>query len=287
MVCFRLSFMPELPEVETVRRGLSDLVTGKKIASLQVTVPKMVKTDFDLFQLLLPGQTIYSVDRRGKYLLFYFENDVLISHLRMEGKYLLFEGAVPENKHFHFFFTFTDGSTLVYQDVRKFGTFDFLPQNALENFFLSRKIGPEPTETDFKLKDFEAALLLSQKPIKPNLLEQKLVAGLGNIYVDEVLFAAKVHPARKSCHLKKAEMKRIHDETIRILKFAIEKGGSTIRTYQNTLGMDGSMQDYLQVYGQTDKPCPRCGTAIEKIQFAGRGTHFCPKCQKKEVVSLA
>lgn len=112
---------------------------------------------------------------------------------------------------------------MVYQDVRKFGTFDFLPQNALENFFLSRKIGPEPTETDFKLKDFEAALLLSQKPIKPNLLEQKLVAGLGNIYVDEVLFASKVHPARKSCHLKKAEMKRIHDETIRILKFAIEK----------------------------------------------------------------
>lgn len=112
------------------------------------------------------------------------------------------------------------------------------------------------------------------------LLEQKLVVGLGNIYVDEVLWAAKVHPLRPASSLKKAEIKRIHDQTITILNVAIEKGGSTIRTYQNTLGMNGSMQDYLQVYGQKGSPCPRCGTEIEKIKVGGRGTHFCPKCQK-------
>ncbi|MGT2887675.1 DNA-formamidopyrimidine glycosylase [Streptococcus didelphis] len=272
--------MPELPEVETVRRGLQSLVAGKTIRSVRVGVPKMIKTDLDLFRLLLPGQRIDRVQRRGKYLIFMFEELALISHLRMEGKYLLFEDVVPANKHFHVFFHFQDGSTLVYQDVRKFGTFDLLSQNDLADFFRKRRIGPEPTKADFHLGAFEKALLSSKKPIKPLLLEQKLVVGLGNIYVDEVLWAAKVHPLRPSNSLKKAEVKRIWQETIAILQFAIEKGGSTIRTYQNTLGMDGTMQDFLQAYGQTDKPCARCGQPILKIKVGGRGTHFCPRCQK-------
>ena len=121
----------------------------------------------------------------------------------------------------------------------------------------------------------------SAKPIKPLLLDQKLVAGLGNIYVDEVLWAAKVHPETPANKLSKAAMKRVHDQTIAILQLGIEKGGSTIRTYRNALGEDGTMQDYLRVYGKTGQPCPRCASTIEKIRLGGRGTHLCPHCQKR------
>lgn len=273
--------MPELPEVETVRRGLERLVLGKRIKSVDVRVPKMIKTGCDDFILALPGQSFQAIKRRGKYLLLELEEQVIVSHLRMEGKYLLFPDQVPENKHFHVFFHLEDGSTLVYQDVRKFGTFDLLDKNQVDTFFIQKKIGPEPTKEDFKLATFERGFLASEKLIKPLLLEQRLVAGLGNIYVDEVLWAAKVHPERQAGSLKKAEIKRLHDETIRILQLGIQKGGSTIRTYQNALGENGTMQDYLQVYGMTDQPCPRCKTAIQKIQVGGRGSHFCPKCQKR------
>lgn len=272
--------MPELPEVETVRRGLERLVVGKTIVSVEIHVPKMVKMDTAEFKLALAGQRIQAVRRRGKYLLFTFEEMVLISHLRMEGKYLLFEQEVPENKHFHVFFHLADGTTLVYQDVRKFGTFELLPLSAENDYFKQKKIGPEPNAKEFKLAPFERAVLSSQKPIKPLLLEQKLVAGLGNIYVDEVLWASKVHPERVASSLKKAEIKRLHDETIRILQLGIDKGGSTIRTYRNALGEDGTMQQYLQVYGKKGEPCPRCGVAIQKKQVGGRGSHLCPRCQK-------
>lgn len=272
--------MPELPEVETVRRGLERLVKGRTVTDIEIRYPKMVLTGADEMKLTLVGQTIEAVGRRGKYLIFDFGRQAMISHLRMEGKYLLFKEQVPENKHFHFFFTLNDGSTLVYQDVRKFGTFELLAKSQEAAYFLSKKIGPEPTVQEFRLAPFERAVGTSKKLIKSLLLDQRLVAGLGNIYADEVLWAAKVHPERMANTLKKAEIKRLHDETIRILQLGIEKGGSTIRTYKNALGLDGTMQHYLQVYGMIGQPCPRCGEAIQKIQVGGRGSHFCPKCQK-------
>lgn len=273
--------MPELPEVETVRRGLERLVLGRTILSVEVKVPKMIKTSYDSFLHDLPGQTIQVMRRRGKYLIFDFGQLIMISHLRMEGKYLLFTDQVPTNKHFHLFFKLDDGSTLVYQDVRKFGTFDLLSKNQEEAYFTKKKLGPEPTKKAFKYASFERALMRSDKPIKPLLLDQKLVAGLGNIYVDELLWAAKVHPETPARELSKAAMKRVHDQTIAILQLGIEKGGSTIRTYRNALGEDGTMQDYLQVYGKTGQPCPRCASMIEKIKLGGRGTHLCPHCQKR------
>lgn len=272
--------MPELPEVETVRRGLERLVLGRTILSVEVKVPKMVKTSYQSFLNELPGQRIQAMRRRGKYLVIDFGQLIMISHLRMEGKYLLFTDQVPTNKHFHLFFKLDDGSTLVYQDVRKFGTFDLLSKNQEEAYFTKKKLGPEPTKKAFKYASFERALMRSDKPIKPLLLDQKLVAGLGNIYVDEVLWAAKVHPETPARELSKAAMKRVHDQTIAILQLGIEKGGSTIRTYRNALGEDGTMQDYLQVYGKTGQPCPRCASMIEKIKLGGRGTHLCPHCQK-------
>lgn len=273
--------MPELPEVENVRRGLERQILGKTIKTVKVTYPKLVRTGVEDFQLLLPGQTVQVMRRRGKYLIFELTGGLIISHLRMEGKYFLFSDQLPTNKHFHAFFSFTDGTTLVYQDVRKFGTMDYLPKPQEEAYFIRKKIGPEPTKESFKLAPFRRALENSHKLIKSHLLEQSLVAGLGNIYADEVLWAAKVHPERRSDSLRPVEIKRLHDQTIRILQEAIRRGGSTIRTYKNTLGEDGSMQDFLEVYGREGELCSRCGSTIEKIKVGGRGSHYCPKCQKK------
>ncbi|MEZ7615642.1 DNA-formamidopyrimidine glycosylase [Streptococcus sp. 27098_8_73] len=272
--------MPELPEVETVRRGLERLVVGKTIGQVRVRYAKMIGTGVDSFVHDLPGQTIEKIGRRGKYLLFYLTGGVLVSHLRMEGKYLFYPEEVPERKHAHVFFEMTDGGTLVYEDVRKFGTMELLRKDQLEAYFAARKLGPEPTDSDFLLAPFAVALSRSKKPIKPYLLEQTLVVGLGNIYVDEALWRARIHPARPAASLKTAEVKRLREQIIEVLQLGIEKRGSTIRTYRNALGEDGTMQDFLQVYGKTGQPCARCGSPIEKIKLGGRGTHLCPHCQK-------
>ena len=274
--------MPELPEVETVRRGLEKLILGKKISNIDIRYPKMIKTDLNEFQKEMPGQVIQTMGRRGKYLLFYLSDKVLISHLRMEGKYFYYPDQVPERKHAHVFFQFEDGGTLVYEDVRKFGTMELLAPELLESYFISKKLGPEPTKKDFDLLTFEKALKKSKKPIKSHLLDQTLVAGLGNIYVDEVLWRAKVHPSRTSNSLTAQEARKVHDETINVLCQAVEKGGSTIRTYTNAFGEDGTMQEFHQVYDKSGQACSRCETIIEKIQLGGRGTHFCPKCQRRK-----
>jgi len=274
--------MPELPEVETVRRGLEKLILGKKISNIDIRYPKMIKTDLHEFQKAMPGQVIQSMGRRGKYLLFYLSDKILISHLRMEGKYFYYPDQVPERKHAHVLIHFEDGGTLVYEDVRKFGTMELLAPELLEAYFISKQLGPEPTEEDFDLGRFKLALKRSKKPIKSHLLDQTLVVGLGNIYVDEVLWRAKVHPARISQSLTAQEARKVHDETINVLDQAVEKGGSTIRTYTNAFGEDGTMQEFHQVYDKTGQACSRCGSIIEKIQLGGRGTHFCPECQRRK-----
>ena len=274
--------MPELPEVETVRRGLEKLILGKKISYIDIRYPKMIKTDLPEFQKEMPGQVIQSIGRRGKYLLFYLSDKVLISHLRMEGKYFYYPDQVPERKHAHILIYFEDGGTLVYEDVRKFGTMELLAPKLLEAYFVTKKLGPEPTEQDFDLARLKLALKKSKKPIKSHLLDQTLVAGLGNIYVDEVLWRAKIHPFRSSNSLSSQEARKVHDETIKVLGQAVEKGGSTIRTYTNAFGEDGTMQEFHQVYDKAGQACSRCGAIIEKIQLGGRGTHFCPKCQRRK-----
>lgn len=271
--------MPELPEVETVRRGLECLIVGRKIVGFETRVPKMIHYPLEEFELAVVGATFESIGRRGKYLLLNLGKRTIISHLRMEGRYLLFKDQVPDNKHFHVFFHLDDGSTLVYQDVRKFGTFELVYSAQLEDYFAKKKLGPEPTKADFALAPFEDKLSQSKKPIKTLLLEQSLVVGLGNIYVDEALWASRIHPSRSAMSLSEKEAKRLREEIIRILQMGIEKGGSTIRTYRNALGEDGTMQNFLQVYGRIGEPCARCGTPIEKFKLGGRGTHVCPHCQ--------
>ena len=204
-------------------RGLEKLILGKKISSVEIRYPKMIKTDLDEFQKEVPGQIVESMGRRGKYLLFYLTDKVLISHLRMEGKYFYYPDQAPERKHAHVFFQFEDGGTLVYEDVRKFGTMELLSPDLLDAYFISKKLGPEPSEQDFDVQVFQAALAKSKKPIKSHLLDQTLVAGLGNIYVDEVLWRAQVHPARPSQTLTAAEASAIHDQIIAVLGQAVEK----------------------------------------------------------------
>ncbi|KXT73488.1 Formamidopyrimidine-DNA glycosylase [Streptococcus sp. DD10] len=275
--------MPELPEVETVRRGLEALILGKKIESVKIGYPKMIKTDLKAFQEKAPGQVVEKMGRRGKYLLFYLTDQVLISHLRMEGKYFYYPDQVPERKHAHVFIRFEEGGTLVYEDVRKFGTMELLAPELVDSYFLSKKLGPEPKEDEFDLQVFQATLAKSKKLFKSHLLDQTLVAGLGNIYVDEVLWRAKIHPSRISSSITNQEVVVLHQYIIEVLQEAIEKGGSTIRSYSNAFGENGTMQHAHKVYGKTGQPCSRCGVIIEKIQLGGRGSHFCPNCQRGDV----
>lgn len=274
--------MPELPEVETIRRTLANLVNGKTIKEVQVLYPKIIKKPEELDQFIdaLKGQTIQDVKRRGKFIKFILDDYVLVSHLRMEGKYGLYQHDDPFDKHTHVLFTFTDDSQLRYRDVRKFGTMHLFKKGDEELELPLLQLGPEPFSKEFTLTGFQEQLTKTHRKIKVALLDQKIVVGLGNIYVDEALFRAGIHPERVASSLNKAEVKRLYHEIIKTLQEAVEKGGSTIRTYVNTQGDIGMFQLQLFVYGQNGKACQKCGTEIEKSVVGGRGTHICPKCQK-------
>lgn len=278
--------MPELPEVETVKKGLIALVKNKTIVSVDVYWPRIIEfPEVEIFKAQLVGETIEDVQRRGKYLIFKFSHYDMVSHLRMEGKYEFFKEATTPDKHSHVRFNFSDGSTLIYHDVRKFGRMALLPKGEGEQYKGILQLGPEPTEVEFLLKDFKTSLKKSSTMIKPLLLNQKIVAGLGNIYCDEVLWLAKIHPEQPAKSLSSTDVKKLHAAIIVVIEKAKLAGGTTIRTYLNALGEAGHFQQELNVYGQTGKPCPRCGTAIVKIKVAQRGTHFCPHCQKLKKVS--
>ena len=274
--------MPELPEVETIRKTLEHLTIGKQIEAVTVNWPKIIKkpVEHEQFVDALKGQTIEAVGRRGKFLIFYLTDLALVSHLRMEGKYGLFPVNEEIDKHTHVLFTFTDGTQLRYKDVRKFGTMHlFLKGEELSSLPLSQ-LGPEPLSDEFTTEYMMKSLSKTNRNIKAVLLDQTLVVGVGNIYVDESLFRAKIHPQRVASSLTENEIERIVTEVKATLAEAIEQGGSTIRTYINSQGQIGMFQQQLLVYGQDGKPCKECGNEIEKLKVAGRGTHICPSCQK-------
>ncbi|WP_429949580.1 DNA-formamidopyrimidine glycosylase [Enterococcus sp. AZ101] len=276
--------MPELPEVETVRKGLEKLVVGKTIKEVTVLWPRIIETpEVDVFAQQLIGQTIENMERRGKFLIFKLTNYDLISHLRMEGKYETHDPQNDRNKHTHVIFTFTDETELRYLDVRKFGRMTLVEKNQAGLYKGILALGPEPVPSQFKLSEFRTGLKKHHKAIKPLLLDQRLVTGLGNIYVDEALWESKVHPEQPADTLKAKEIERLYHAIIDVLGRAVEAGGTTIRSYLNALGEAGTFQISLNVYGQTEKPCSRCGTPIKKIKVSQRGTHFCPKCQTLKV----
>ncbi|AGN37481.1 DNA-formamidopyrimidine glycosylase [Bacillus paralicheniformis] len=275
--------MPELPEVETVRRTLAGLVRGKTIDAVDVRWTKIIKRpeEPEEFARLLAGQTIQSIGRRGKFLLFHLDDCVMVSHLRMEGKYGLHQNDEPLDKHVHVIFRFTDGSELRYRDVRKFGTMHlFKPGEELTELPL-RQLGPEPFSEEFTAGYLRERLKKTNRSVKTALLDQRTVVGLGNIYVDEALFRAGIHPETTANKLTKKQTVLLHEEIVQTLKEAVEAGGSTVRSYINSQGEIGMFQLKLFVYGRKDEPCKKCRSPIEKTVVGGRGTHFCIKCQKK------
>ncbi|WP_078595069.1 DNA-formamidopyrimidine glycosylase [Evansella clarkii] len=273
--------MPELPEVETVRRTLKELILGEKIKDVIVTWPKMVKhpDDVEEFRLRLTGQSFRDINRRGKFLIFELDDDALVSHLRMEGRYGLFPAEEDPDKHTHVRFLFENGKELRYRDVRKFGTMHLYPKEEVFNHLPLSQLGIEPFSDEFTAGNLRTVLGKTTRKVKPALLDQCLVVGLGNIYVDEALFRAGIHPEKKSDELSEKEITRLHNSIIETLTEAVKMGGSSIKTYVNGQGEMGMFQQTLFVYGRQGEACRRCGSEIVRTVVGGRGTHTCPECQ--------
>lgn len=273
--------MPEMPEVETVRRTLKGLILNKKIGDITVRWPKIIKKPAEMEQFIdaLKGETFLEIGRRGKFLILYTDHYALVSHLRMEGKYRLVSSHDPLDKHTHVVFHFTDGTELRYNDVRKFGTMHLFKKGEEFQTAPLSELGPEPLSEQFTEEYLIQALEKTNRKIKVALLDQKFLVGLGNIYVDEVLFKSEIHPERAANTLKLEEIAVLHQEIVATLEEAIEKGGSTIRSYVNSQGEIGTFQKELLVYGRVGEECKKCSTPLAKKVVGGRGTHYCPHCQ--------
>lgn len=273
--------MPELPEVETVKRTLNTLVAGKTIERVTVRLGRIVQRpdDAKAFEIMLAGHTIERVERRGKFLRFLLNDLVLVSHLRMEGRYGLYSAEAPLDKHTHVIFHFTDGTELRYNDVRQFGTMHlFQPDEDLTLPPLN-KLGLEPLDPEFTPERLKRLLSGKKTKIKPLLLNQAYVVGIGNIYVDESLHRAGIHPETPPGALDDERLLKLHAAIVSTLSESVEAGGSSIKSYVNGQGESGSYQASLLIYGRKNEPCSTCGTLIEKSVVGGRGTHFCPACQ--------
>ena len=288
--------MPELPEVETVRRGLETLVIGRVIRSVGVLdSPKSfpnASADVDEFMI---DAEITAVRRRAKVLLIDLSTGyTLVIHLKMTGQ-LVYRGdqvfgaghptdsligELPDHST-RVMIEFMDNSWLYFNDQRKFGWIKLIPTIGVPNIDFMKKVGPEPLEADFTPEQFAARFTRRARTnIKAALLDQTVIAGVGNIYADESLWGARISPKRKVADITQAEFETLYDELRYVMNLAIEKGGSTDKNYVNAEGKRGSYMDFARVFRQEGLPCPRCGTTIEKIKWAGRGTHFCPVCQE-------
>ncbi|TPR14047.1 bifunctional DNA-formamidopyrimidine glycosylase/DNA-(apurinic or apyrimidinic site) lyase [Apilactobacillus timberlakei] len=274
--------MPELPEVETVKEGLNQLVKGSHVNSIDILYPKMINVNPEKLKVTLTNQNIKRIDRRGKYLLFRFSNDMtLVSHLRMEGKYDVEPEGTEPTKHTHVIFHLNDDRELRYKDSRKFGRM-YLIKNGDEHTLSGLgTIGPEPTEDDLTFDYMKSIMNKGRGKIKPFLLNQSHIAGLGNIYCDEVLWLSKIHPETITNTISDNQIMELRKNIIEEIKMAIKGHGTTVHSYSNAYGEAGQFQNSLHVYGRAGEPCERCGTNLEKIKVAQRGTTFCPNCQHK------
>jgi formamidopyrimidine-DNA glycosylase len=267
--------VPELPEVETIRSQLAPRLEGRTIVRAEILDPRLTRP-YDLFEVAeeLEGDTVVAVERRGKYLLVRFESGLaLLVHLRMTGSF----GFVPVS-HERAALELDDGARLVYRDVRRFGTWLVVEDDDLEPY-LAAKNGPEPLGPRFSARWLAAQLARRKAPLKAVLLDQRVVAGLGNIYADEALWRARVNPLRPANVLSADEVRRVTRAVRASLRAGIERQGSTLRDYAAPDGASGSMQEEFRVYGRDGEPCRRCRTPITKTRVGGRGTWFCPHCQ--------
>jgi formamidopyrimidine-DNA glycosylase len=276
--------MPELPEVETVRRNLDRLLVGATIVDVHFGdfTGSIANPAPEIFAEELRGRRFVGTSRRGKYLLLQLDSgDVIAVHLRMTGDLYVANADEPWSKHLHLALRLADGRELRFADVRTFGRIWLLTPPELED--LDERIGPEPLDPAFTAEQFHERLQGRSRAIKALLLEQSFVAGVGNIYADEALFAAQIHPLRAASSLSLAEADTLLSAIRLAFQSAIDRGGTTIRNYRNGLGEAGGNQHYLQIYTLTEgDPCPRCATPISRIVVAQRGTRFCATCQPLE-----
>ena len=273
--------MPELPEVETVKRVLLPIVKGRTIKRIDVLRKTIVNNQEDAFISYFENETFFDISRIGKFLIFHLShNKVLISHLRMEGKYIELLENEDDTKYSRVVFHLDNNHKLCYDDSRSFGRMIMSDENSYLKEKEIAKLGPEP----FNVNSVETILKQTKKmslPIKTALLSQEIITGLGNIYVDEVLFASKIHPLTPAKMIKEKEWQTIIKESKRILNEAIEAGGSTIKSYHPGKDIDGNFQTSLKAYGKNGQKCVICHTNMRFIKVNGRGTTFCPRCQIK------
>ncbi len=270
--------MPELPEVETIARDLrrADL-PGQTITGTRVLWERSVATpNVMAFRERLVGRTVEAVLRRGKFLRFDLSRDeTLLIHLRMTGRLYIVPSRDEVLPHLRISFDLANGRQLRFHDMRKFGRVYLLcdPQSVLG------KLGPEPLDEAFSASDFSARLRRRRKMLKPLLLDQQFIAGIGNIYADEALFLASLHPCRRAHDLTDAEAEALYHAIRRVLVAALRDRGTTLNDYRTVTGQPGQHQESLLVFRRDGEPCPRCGHAIERLKVGGRGTHICPLCQ--------
>jgi len=273
--------MPELPEVESIKRTLAKNILGKKITDVEIIwPPAAVSLPADDFAGLVMNREIESIKRRGKYLLINLSNGItMIIHFRMTGRLIYYADRHPRDKHTHVVFSLTTGE-LHYSDIRKFGRIQLFPTSDLKEAACLAKLGPEPLEEGFGFDQFGKNLSKKKSSIKAALLDQTVVAGLGNIYADEALFRAGIQPGRGTSSLKVSEIIRLYGAVREILTAGIEARGTSFRDYRDADGNRGAFQDSLMVYGRGGKACKHCGQKLERQKIAGRTTVFCQNCQK-------
>jgi formamidopyrimidine-DNA glycosylase len=277
--------LPELPEVETIRAHLAPLLVGRRLERVEIADPRLTRPEPpEAVAASLEGEEIRAVGRRGKYLVVEFVSGRhLLIHLRMTGNVEHpARGGFDADPYLRAVVRLDDGSDLAYRDVRRFGTWELLEPGDLEPYFAARRLGREPLERPFTTNAVVDAFAGRRAPVKAALLDQRAAAGVGNIYADEALWRARIHPLRTAGSLSREEVASLRRGIREALKMGIARQGATLRDYRDPNGGRGRMQEEFRVYGRADEPCFRCGTPIEKIRAGGRGTWFCPSCQRLE-----
>ena len=273
--------MPELPEVETVKETLKRKVLNKNIIGVVINYDGIVESPNVIeFTNNIKNQTIKDITRRGKWLVFELNDYYLLSHLRMEGKYFLKNRDEQYNKHEHVIFEFSDGTDLRYQDTRKFGKMLLVEKDKLNEARPIKELGLEPWDDNLNVTYLKDKYKNKKLPIKTVILDQSIITGIGNIYADEVLFLSNINPLTKVNILKDIELSNIISNTKVVLEKAIKEGGTTIRSYTSDEGITGRFQNSLYVHCRENEKCLICNSTILKIKVGGRGTYYCPKCQK-------
>lgn len=277
--------MPELPEVETIRSRLAPRLEGRTLERVEIADPRLTRPEPpEAIARDLEGERIAAVGRRGKYLVLAFESGRhLLVHLRMTGNVEHpAQGGLAADPYRRAVVRLDDGSDVAYRDVRRFGTWALLEPGELDDYFAARRLGGEPLERGFTTRVLTESLAGRRAPIKAALLDQRAAAGIGNIYADEALWRAKIHPLRAAGSLDSDEIGRLRKAIRAALEMGIARQGATLRDYRDPDGRRGRMQDEFKVYGRAGEPCPRCGTPIEKTRAGGRGTWYCPQCQRPD-----